>query len=85
MLVDEVVAECDAYAAVVRDPNGIWQPACDTLAAWDRRVDVDSVGAALWREFIDTYSGAELIDAGPLWAVGFDPSRPARDTERAQP
>ena len=76
MLVDEVVAECNAYAAVVRDPNGIWQPACDTLAAWDRRVDVDSVGAALWREFIDTYSGAELIDAGPLWAVGFDPADP---------
>jgi len=76
MLVDEVVAECNAYAAVVRDPNGIWQPACDTLAAWDRRVDVDSVGAALWREFIDTFSGAELIDAGPLWDVGFDPADP---------
>jgi len=76
MLVDEVVAECNAYAALVRDPNGIWQPACDTLAAWDRRVDVDSVGAALWREFIESFSGAELIDAGPLWAVGFDPTDP---------
>jgi acyl-homoserine-lactone acylase len=76
MLVDEVVAECNAYAALVRDPNGIWQPACDTLAAWDRRVDVDSVGAALWREFIESFSGTELIDAGPLWAVGFDPADP---------
>jgi acyl-homoserine-lactone acylase len=76
MLVDEVVAECNANAAAVRDPNGIWQPACDTLAAWDRRVDIDSVGAALWREFIESFSGAELIDAGPLWAVGFDPSDP---------
>ena len=76
MLVDEVVAECNAYAALVRDPNGIWQPACDTLAAWDRRVDVDSVGAALWREFIESFSGSELIDAGPLWAVAFDPADP---------
>ena len=64
------------YAAAVRDPNVIWQPACETLAAWDRRVDVDSVGAALWREFIESFSGAELIDAGPLWAVGFDPADP---------
>jgi acyl-homoserine-lactone acylase len=76
MLVDEVVAACNANAAAVRDPNGIWQPACDTLAAWDRRVDVDSVGAALWREIIESFSGAELIDAGPLWAVGFDPADP---------
>jgi acyl-homoserine-lactone acylase len=76
MLVDEVVAECNAYAAVVRDPNGIWPQACDTLAAWDRRADIDSVGTALWREFIESFSGAELIDAGPLWAVGFDPADP---------
>jgi acyl-homoserine-lactone acylase len=76
MLVDEVVAACNANAAAVRDPNGIWQPACDTLAAWDGRVDVDSVGAALWREIIESFSGAELIDAGPLWAVGFDPADP---------
>ena len=76
MLVDEVVAACNAYAAVVRDPNGIWPAACDTLAAWDRRVDVDSVGAVLWREFIESFSGAELIDAGPLWSVGFDPADP---------
>ncbi len=76
MLVDEVVAACNAYAAAVRDPNGIWPAACDTLAAWDRRVDVDSVGAVLWREFIESFSGAELIDAGPLWSVGFDPADP---------
>ena len=76
MLVDEVIAACNANAAAVRDPNGIWPAACDTLAAWDRRADVDSVGAALWREFIESFSGAELIDAGPLWAVGFDPADP---------
>jgi acyl-homoserine-lactone acylase len=76
MLVDEVVAACNAHAALIPDQIGIWPEACDTLAAWDRRVDVDSVGAALWREFIDTFSRAELIDAGPLWAVGFDPADP---------
>ncbi len=76
MLVDEVVAACNAHAALVSDQIGVWPEVCDTLAAWDRRADVDSIGAALWREFIDTFSGAELVDAGPLWAVGFDPADP---------
>ncbi|MGK2928298.1 MAG: penicillin acylase family protein [Acidimicrobiales bacterium] len=46
--------------------------ACGVLAGWDRRVDLDSRGAVLWREFIDQFDGAALVDAGPLWAEPFD-------------
>lgn len=66
-LVDPVVVRCtDA---------GLGE-ACGVLADWDRRVDVDSRGAVLWREFIDQFDGTALVDAGPLWAEPFDAADP---------
>ncbi|MEK7423928.1 MAG: penicillin acylase family protein [Actinomycetota bacterium] len=44
--------------------------ACDVLAAWDGVYDIDSVGAALWREFL------ARIDLATIWAVPFDPTDP---------
>jgi acyl-homoserine-lactone acylase len=67
-LVDEVVDRCRAEGADAE--------MCDVLEAWDRRVDVTSVGAALWREFIDSFPNAALVDAGALWASPFDPADP---------
>lgn len=49
---------------------------CEILGAWDRTVNLDAPGAPLWREFIASFSHAELIDAGPVYAVGFDPGNP---------
>ncbi len=71
-LLDEVLARCTEAATGVPELTEI----CEVLAGWDRRVDLDSVGAALWREFIDSFSNAELVNAGPLWAVPFDPADP---------
>jgi acyl-homoserine-lactone acylase len=68
LLAEDVVERCRAAS--------IDQAICDVLSAWDRKVDIDSVGAALWRELIGTFAYSELIDAGPLWEVGFDPSDP---------
>lgn len=45
-------------------------PACEVLAAWDGRYDLDSRGAALWREFI------VQTDIDALWAEPFDPDDP---------
>jgi acyl-homoserine-lactone acylase len=42
--------------------------ACDVLARWDLRADVDSRGAVLWREYWGRVSAA--------WAVPFDPRDP---------
>lgn len=50
--------------------------AAGVLDRWDRRCDLDSVGAALWRELLAGFAPADLLDAGPLYAVPFDPDDP---------
>jgi acyl-homoserine-lactone acylase len=54
--------------------------ACDTLAAWNGRGDLDARGAALWRVF---------VQRGPFpWAVPFDAADPAhtpRGFDASQP
>ena len=82
MLLDAVVERC-------RD-DGVEPAVCDVLDAWDGRFDLDSVGAGVWREFIATFSSADLLDAGPLWANPFragdplgTPSGLSRDPEIA--
>lgn len=52
------------------------QPACEVLAQWDGRADLDSPGAVLWREFISQFPWSQQIDAGPLWAEPFDANDP---------
>lgn len=52
------------------------QPACEVLERWDGRADLDSPGAVLWREFISQFPWAQQIDAGRLWAEGFDVDDP---------
>jgi acyl-homoserine-lactone acylase len=86
---DEVVARCDGVTtvdapALTKSDGSEALPAttidvseaCDVLAAWDLRYDLDSVGAALWRELISPYSPTELTTAGALWAQPFDPADP---------
>lgn len=46
------------------------KPACDVLAQWDGRMNKDSVGAMLFREF------ATEFYADPKWVVDFDPADP---------
>jgi len=45
--------------------------ACTVLGAWDRKVDIDSRGAVLFREFWKTASAIK-----DKWAVPFDPADP---------
>jgi acyl-homoserine-lactone acylase len=68
LLVDEVVTRCRTEI----DEQAI----CDVLANWDRRNDVDSVGPALWRTFLDQFDFADVLDAGTLWKNPFDPADP---------
>jgi acyl-homoserine-lactone acylase len=65
---DDVVARCRGAEDLAT--------ACEVLDAWDLRVDLDSVGAVLWRELITSYDTADLRDAGELWAEPFDPADP---------
>ena len=81
-LCDDVVARGRAAGMVEVDDGRVdLAVATDVLDRWDRRYELDSVGAVLWREFLAGFSDADLRDAGQLFADGFDAadyiSRPA--------
>jgi len=76
ILLDDVIVRCNERAQIVND-DGLTQRACDALAGWDGTVNVDSTGAALWREFIDSFDFDAFADAGELFATPFDPADPA--------
>ena len=50
--------------------------AVPVLRAWDRRLDVGSVGAVVFREFLGSLPEGTVTDAGALWAEPYDPARP---------
>ncbi len=52
------------------------QDVCDTLGAWNGLADLDAPGAVLWREFMAQFAYNDHLDAGSLWANGFDPADP---------
>lgn len=53
LFLDEVLALCESAAGPVQFENESVDvaPACAVLADWDRREDIDSRGAHVWREF----------------------------------
>lgn len=73
LLLDDVLAICKREPKKVTIPEGRIDvaQACDVLAAWDRRQDVDSKGAAVWTELWP------IADKTPnLWRVPFDVKDP---------
>lgn len=77
LLLPEVVQTCDATPSVMLDGQPyVLAPLCDILREWDGRYDTDSVGAPLWREFLSLFTSSDRINAGPLYAVPFDPTDP---------
>lgn len=48
--------------------------ACSVLANWDRKTDVDSQGAVLWRQFWTNLIRIDTPDG--WWSVKFDPTNP---------
>lgn len=76
LLRDEVVARCTGASPVtVKGETIALAAACDALRSWDLRLDLDSVGAVVWREFLAALSN-QLMDAGKLFANGFDAAHP---------
>ncbi len=81
-LLDDVISRARAVGTVELDGAPVDVGAvADVLDGWDRRYELDSVGAVVWREFLAGFSDADLRDAGALFAEGFDAgdilSRPA--------
>lgn len=72
---DEVVSRCAAQSSVQVGGGTVdLKPACDVLAAWDGRMDKDSAGAVLWREWLSGWSAT--TSAEPYFAEGFDTADP---------
>ena len=77
LLLDDVVARCRAAGTVtVEGHTADLTAVADVLAAWGGTTGLDDPGAALWREFVWGFPVAAWRDAGPLFAVGFDPTDP---------
>lgn len=77
LLVDGVVARCrDRGTISVEGHESDLGRAAEVLSGWDRRNELDSVGAALWREFMASFPEQAWLEAGPLFAEPFDPSDP---------
>jgi acyl-homoserine-lactone acylase len=89
LLRDSVVAACRATPTIavpeVDDDAGVvvlpaetvdLTAACEVLAGWDGRFDLDRRGAVLWRETMSRFTTFDQEHAGPLLAEPFDPARP---------
>ena len=73
---DEVVARCTGVTMVDRGGQMVdISEACSVLGGWDLLLNLDSVGAVVWREMLGEFR-SELTDAGSLYAVPFDPTEP---------
>lgn len=68
LLKDELVARC-------RGVRGLAQ-ACEVLAGWDNRDDLESRGAVLFREWLGQFARPDFLGRGNLFAVDFDPADP---------
>lgn len=81
LLLDEVVARCSGKGTItVEGHEADLDLAAEVLAAWDRCFNLDSRGAALWREFMSGFPETAWKDSGALFAEAFDP-----DDARATP
>ncbi|ARN75178.1 penicillin acylase family protein [Oceanicoccus sagamiensis] len=83
---DDVLTICSNVMAKTDLLAGAEQPrefaACDQLALWDRKVEVDSEGAQIftefWKALADELSGPfdSALASNELWATDFDPAKP---------
>jgi acyl-homoserine-lactone acylase len=89
LLRDGVVAACRLTPVidvpdVVGDDGEIALPAgsvdltdaCNILAEWDGRYDLDRSGAVIWRETMSRFDADARETTGPLFGDPFDPARP---------
>jgi acyl-homoserine-lactone acylase len=75
LLRDAVVDRCRAAGTVTAEGHEADLVAvADVLAAWGGTTGLDDPGAALWRELVAGFPKEQRLDAGGLFAVGFDPA-----------
>lgn len=79
LLVDDLVERCQTYPEYQIDEQVIdLQPACQVLANWDKKANLNSVGSHIFREYatlIQLYKYQVGCD-DVCWREGFDVSNP---------
>ena len=77
LLLPEILAACakDPQRQLGTDTIDI-SAACDVLANWDRRFNLDSRGAVLFREWLTRYPYNETYLGRELFDVPFNPAKP---------
>ena len=77
LLLPEILAACAKGPQRQLGTNTIdLSAACDVLANWDRRFNVDSRGAVLFREWLTRYPYNETYLGRELFDVPFNPAKP---------
>jgi acyl-homoserine-lactone acylase len=77
LLLDAVVDRCRAAGRIVVEGHvADLAHAADVLAAWDRSLDLDAVGATLWRETMASFPPVAWRESGALFSEPFDPDEP---------
>ncbi len=77
LLAPDLAARCRAHPTVRLNGRTVrLDEACAVLAQFDGRLDLESRGAVLWREFITGFDGDDLLGSGVLFAEPFDPDDP---------
>ena len=72
-----LVERCQEQSTVSLDDKPVdLTEACQVLASWDGRYDLESRGAVVFREFIGQYPSRNLLRKGSLFDVDFDPADP---------
>lgn len=76
IVLDDILSICASEEAIDV------QEACSVLAAWDRKVNLDSRGAQVFTEFWNAIRTEfenrfqNIVESDALWAVDFDPAAP---------
>lgn len=72
IVLDDLAAYCAANSGPVTTAQGTVDitAGCSALGLWDKRMNKDSVGAVLFREF------AQRFNTNPQWVVPFDRTKP---------
>lgn len=89
---EQLVTRCTGVGEVTVDVDGSSRTvdltdACATLAAWDGTHRIESRGAVVMREWLSsgTWTFAEAMDQGGLFADAFDPNDPVYTPTTLQP
>jgi acyl-homoserine-lactone acylase len=77
LLGDDLIERLRGLGTVEAEGRTVDGPALAAiLEAWDRRFDLDSRGAVLFRELLASFPEEARTDGGPLWAEPYDPADP---------